>query len=44
MFFSNWLVFSPISGQGHVPIARTPTPVAWHMEQQCLVLLSISNY
>ena len=39
MFFSKWLVFSPFSGPLYVPIARTPTPAAWHMAPHCLVLL-----
>ena len=43
-FVSKWLVFSPSSGPGHAPIARTPTPAAWHMVQHLLVLFSASNY
>ena len=43
MFFSKWLVFSPSSGPGHVPIALNPTPAAWHMVPHRLVLLSASN-
>ena len=46
MFFSKWLVFSggPSSGPGHVPIARSLTPAAWHMVPHRLVLLRVSNY
>ena len=44
MFFSKWLVYSPSSCLGHVPIDRTPTPAAWHMVLHRLVLLSASNY
>ena len=33
VFFSKCLMFSTFSGPGHVPIARSPTPAAWHMIQ-----------
>ena len=44
MFFSKWLVLSSSSGPGHIPIAWSQTPAAWHMVQHSLVLLSASNY
>ena len=43
MFFSKWLVFSPSSGPGHVSIARSTTPAAWHMVLHHLALLSVSK-
>ena len=43
-FSPMWPVHSPSSGLGHVPIARSPTPAAWHMVPHRLVLLSVSNY
>ena len=38
VFFSKWLVFSPSSDPGHVPIAQIPAPASWHMVQHSLVL------
>ena len=37
--FSKWLVFSPSSGPGHLPITQSPSLAVWHMVLHCLVLL-----
>ena len=33
---TKWLVFSPSSGPGHLLMAQSPSPAAWHMVQHCL--------